>query len=158
MTNQPPAHNPHPPRARRPPLAEVDAEVLAAALAGRRWGEVGPWAALLAGFGLVLAGMISFFWLSAQISGHPEDVWIVAPLALGLGWFLWTRFRAEPRLAATLIGALGVLTLVAVAAWLLFYQAVGGQVWLGLGGVLLVCGLGIGVGLLGLNRLGGGNA
>jgi hypothetical protein len=136
----------------------VDAAVLAAAVAARRWGEVGPWAALLAGFGLVLAGMICFFWLSAQASGHPEDVWIVVPLALGLGWFLWTRFRGEPRLALSLIVALGALTAVAFAAWLLFYQAVGGQVWLGLGGVLLVCALGVGVGLLGLNRLGGGKA
>ena len=139
-------------------MAEVDAGVLADALAARRWGEVGPWAALLAGFGLVLAGMICFFWLSAQTSGHPEDIWLVGPLALGLGWFLWTRFRAQPRLALGLIVALGALTGIAFAAWLLFYQAVGGQVWLGLGGVLLVCALGIGVGLLGLNRLGGGRA
>jgi hypothetical protein len=153
-----PTPNPQPPRTRRPPLAEVDAAVLAAALAGRRWGEVAPWAALLAGFGLVLAGMICFFWLSAQASGHPEDMWIVAPLGLGLGWFLWTRFRAQPRLALTLIGALGALTVIAFAAWLGFYQALGGQVWLGLGGVLAVCGLGIAVGLLGLNRLGGGPA
>jgi hypothetical protein len=131
----------------------VDAGVLAAALAGRRWGEVGPWAALLAGFGLVLAGMICFFWLSAQTSGHPEDIWIVGPLGLGLGWFLWTRFRGEPRLAVSLIVGLGALTAVAFAAWLVFYQAVGGQVWLGLGVVLLVCALGLGVGLMGLNRL-----
>ncbi len=155
MTDQPSTPNPQPPtRVRRPPLAEVDAATLAAAMAARRWGEVAPWAALLAGFGLVLAGMICFFWLSAQASSNPEDVWIVGPLALGLGWFLWTRFRAVPRLAGTLIVALGSLTTVAFVAWFLFYGAVGGQVWLGLGGVLLVCAIGIGVGLLGLNRLG----
>jgi hypothetical protein len=155
-SDQPPTPNPQPrTRARRPPLAEVDTTALADAVRAGRWGEAGPWLALLAGFGLVLAGMISFFWLSAQVSGNLEDRWLIVPLGLGLAWFLWQRFAAQRGFALGLIAALAALTAGTTLLWIVYYEAIGREIWFSLIGVLLVCGLGILVGLLGLNRLGG---
>jgi hypothetical protein len=88
----------------------VDTAALAAAVRAGRWSEAGPWLALLAGFGLVLAGMICFFWLSAQVSGNLEDRWLIVPLGAGLAWFLWQRFAAQRGFALGLIAALAVLT------------------------------------------------
>ena len=142
------------PRPRRPPLAEVDAAVLADAIRAGHWRVVAPWALLLAGFSLVLAGLISFLWLSATISGHPEDRWLIAPLAGGLAWWVWRRFAARPAFAAGLVLALAAITTAGAVAWGLIDAAGGHDVWLGLLSLLVLCGLGIGVGLLGLNRLG----
>jgi hypothetical protein len=141
-------------RPRRPPLAEVDAAALAQAMRAGQWRMVAPWLALLAGFSLVLAGMISFFWLSALVSGHEEDRWLIVPLALGLGWFVWQRFRAEPGFALALIAVLAGVTALATLAWIAVYEAVGHAIWLSLAGLIVLCLAGIGVGLLGLNRLG----
>ena len=139
---------------RRPPLAEVDAAELAAAVRAGRWGEAGPWLALLAGFSLVLAGLISFFWLIALFGGYPEDRWLIVPLAGGLAWFVWQRFRAQRGFAVALVAALGAITAGATLTWIAFYEAVGRVFWPGLLGVIALCLAGIGVGLLGLNRLG----
>src|SRR6476469_6864695 len=135
-----------PPMSRRPPLAEVDATSLAAAVRARQWRQVAPWGALLAGFALVLAGMISFFWLSAEVSQHPEDRWLIVPLAGGLAWFLWRRFGAQRGFALALIAPLAVITAAATLAWLAYFEALHREIWLGLLGLIVLCLVGIGVG------------
>ncbi|HUS17500.1 MAG TPA: hypothetical protein VM536_21095 [Chloroflexia bacterium] len=138
-------------RARRPPLAEIDAAVLWAALRRGEWQVVAPWLLLLAGFCAVLAGLGSFFWLTTRDT--PDDRLV---LLLGLAVFavfLYRRLSKHPAAAAGTVALLLALAGLVFGLWWLALAAGGDNVWVGLLGVLIECGLGIGLGLLGINQL-----
>ncbi|MDQ2808568.1 MAG: hypothetical protein M3Z04_16920 [Chloroflexota bacterium] len=135
-------------RARRPPLAEIDTWTLWQAVRRGEWRSVAPWLLLLAGFCAVLGSMISFFWLTA-----PGDLPGLVGLLLIFALFLFRRLSARAAFAAATMGALLVLAGLVFAAWWLLYAATGNNVWVGIGGVVAQCGLGIALGLAGINRL-----
>jgi hypothetical protein len=136
---------------RRPPLAEIDTWTLWLAIRAGRWGQARPWLLLLAGFCAVLAGLAAFFWLTAR-----TDPVAVVGLLIGLIWFsfyLQQRLSRQPGFALATVAALLTVAGLVFGLWLLVYWLSGENVWIGMLGVMLVCGLGIILGVAGINRL-----
>lgn len=133
---------------RRPPLAEIDAAALWQAVRRGDWQTSAPWVLLLAGFCAVLASMIAFFWLSA-----PGDMPGLIVLLGLFAAYLYRRMAAGAGVAGPALAALALITGLTFAAWWIFYELVGRNIWIGLGGVIAVAALGIVVGLIGINKL-----
>ena len=138
-------------RARRPPLAEIDTQALWQAIRAGHWRQVLPWLLLLAGFCAVLAGMASFFWLTTRDTPIDRIPLLLALLAFCV--FLYRRLSAQRGFALATLAVLLVTAAVIFVLWLLAFAAFGDNVWIGILGVMVECGLGIGLGVLGINRL-----
>jgi hypothetical protein len=138
-------------RARRPPLAEIDTQALWQAIRAGHWRQVLPWLLLLAGFCAVLAGMASFFWLTTRDTPIDRIPLLLALLAFCA--FLYRRLSAQPGFALATLAVLLVTAAVIFVLWLLAFAAFGDNIWIGILGVMVECGLGIALGVLGINRL-----
>jgi len=136
---------------RRPPLAEIDTWTLWLAIRAGRWQQAIPWLLLLSGFCAVLAGMAAFFWLTAR-----TDPVAVVGLLVGLVWFcfyLQRRLSTQPGFALATVLALLTVAGLLFGLWLVVYWASGENIWIGMLAVMLVCGLGILLGVVGISRL-----
>src|SRR5687768_10417830 len=132
----------------RPPLAEIDTWELWMALRAGRVGFVMPWLLLLAGFCSVLSGMAAFFWLTAR-----DDNVAMIGLGLVLLWFcffLWRRLSTRPGFSLALLLAMLTVSGVLFAGWLIAFTAASQSVWVGILGVLVLCTIGIVLGLVGI--------
>src|SRR6478609_6733409 len=138
-------------RARRPPLAEIDTWALGQALRRGEWPVVAPWLLLLAGFCAVLAGLASFFWLTAR--GDSADLIGLGVIGVVFLVVLYRRLSGRRAYAAATVAALVLTAALVFALWLLAFRALGENVWLGMLGVIAECGLGLLLGLAGINRL-----
>ncbi|HMA36448.1 MAG TPA: hypothetical protein VKY74_18470 [Chloroflexia bacterium] len=134
---------------RRPPLAEIDTWALWQAAQAGRWAEVRPWLLLLAGFCAVLAGLVSFFWLTA-----PGDVAGLLLALLLFSFFLYGRLSPRRAFAAAAMAVLLATAAGIFGIWLLAFAGSQENVWIGILGVLLECSIGLGLGLAGIKRLG----
>jgi hypothetical protein len=95
--------------------------------------------------------MGAFFWLTTQAT--PDDrVFLLIVLIAG-SFFLWRRLSPRPGFALALLLALLTLSGLLFGAWLLAFALLGENVWLGMLGVVLVCGLGIVLGMLGIREI-----
>lgn len=138
-------------RPRRPPLAEVDTWSLWLALRRGDWATVLPWLLLLGGFCSVLAGMASFFWLTAR--NDPVDIAGLLVLLLGFAAYLTWRLSSRRAFAVGAVAALLGIAGAVFALWLLAFVAAGQNLFVGIVGILIECGIGITLGLAGINRL-----
>lgn len=137
--------------ARRPPLAEVDTWALWLTFRRGQWRQVLPWLLLLGGFCTVLAAMASFFWLTART----DPVAVVGLLAALLVFSVYLHGRLSTRrgFALALVAALLTTAGLVFGIWLLVFWVSGESVWIGIVGVVIEGGLGLVLGLSGLNRL-----
>jgi hypothetical protein len=138
---------------RRPPLAEVDSWDLWQAWQRGERARVLPWIALLVGFSVVLAAMYSFFFISSLLSQDSIAPFALIFVLIGFLYWTWKRISTRRAFSFAIVSAIFFTSALAFGLWLAISWLLGGSVWAGIFGSMLLGLLGLGIALLGLNRI-----